>query len=119
MFSIISFFFFNYIFVSLHNRKVQSYKKRKLNKRVVILLNINTWNKHYAFLLSINIELSTRLTGYKKKFIYFVMIKCHFKLTQSTINQVWCVPVGGMVVRQPVSIGGSGSTYLYGLMDHK
>jgi 20S proteasome subunit beta 1 len=34
-------------------------------------------------------------------------------------GQVWTVPVGGMVVHQPMSIGGSGSTYLYGLMDHK
>lgn len=34
-------------------------------------------------------------------------------------GQVWCVPVGGMVVHQAVSIGGSGSSYLYGLMDHK
>ena len=33
-------------------------------------------------------------------------------------GQVWTVPVGGMCVRQPVSIGGSGSTFLYGMMDH-
>ena len=33
-------------------------------------------------------------------------------------GQVWTVPVGGMCVRQPVSIGGSGSTFLYGMMDY-
>ena len=31
---------------------------------------------------------------------------------------MWTVPVGGMCVRQPVSIGGSGSTFLYGMMDY-
>ena len=33
-------------------------------------------------------------------------------------SQVWCVPIGGMCVRQPMTIGGSGSSYLYGMMDH-
>ena len=33
-------------------------------------------------------------------------------------GQVWCIPFGGMYVRQPMCIGGSGSTYLYGMMDH-
>ncbi|XP_061669032.1 proteasome subunit beta type-6 [Syngnathoides biaculeatus] len=32
-------------------------------------------------------------------------------------GQVYCVPIGGMLVRQPVSVGGSGSSYLYGFMD--
>ncbi|XP_062305801.1 proteasome subunit beta type-6-like [Osmerus eperlanus] len=32
-------------------------------------------------------------------------------------GQVYTVPVGGMLVRQPVSVGGSGSTYIYGYMD--
>ncbi|KAM9414410.1 proteasome subunit beta type-6 [Pholidichthys leucotaenia] len=32
-------------------------------------------------------------------------------------GQVYCVPIGGMLVRQPVSVGGSGSTYVYGFMD--
>jgi len=32
-------------------------------------------------------------------------------------GQVYSVPIGGMMVRQPVSIGGSGSTYIYGFMD--
>lgn len=27
------------------------------------------------------------------------------------------MPIGGMLVRQPVSVGGSGSTYIYGFMD--
>uniref|UniRef100_A0A8C6T433 Proteasome 20S subunit beta 6 n=1 Tax=Neogobius melanostomus TaxID=47308 RepID=A0A8C6T433_9GOBI len=33
------------------------------------------------------------------------------------LPQVYCVPIGGMLVRQPVSVGGSGSTYIYGFMD--
>lgn len=32
-------------------------------------------------------------------------------------GQVYSVPLGGMLVRQPVSIGGSGSTYVYGYVD--
>ena len=28
------------------------------------------------------------------------------------------MPIGGMCVRQPMTIGGSGSSYLYGMMDH-
>uniref|UniRef100_A0A3Q2P686 Proteasome 20S subunit beta 6 n=1 Tax=Fundulus heteroclitus TaxID=8078 RepID=A0A3Q2P686_FUNHE len=32
-------------------------------------------------------------------------------------GQVYCVPIGGMLVRQPVAVGGSGSTYVYGFMD--
>merc|ERR1712018_273816 len=32
-------------------------------------------------------------------------------------GQVYSIPIGGMLMRQPVSIGGSGSTYLYGHMD--
>ncbi|CAB1423284.1 unnamed protein product [Pleuronectes platessa] len=32
-------------------------------------------------------------------------------------GQVYCVPIGGMLVRQPLSVGGSGSTYIYGFMD--
>jgi len=32
-------------------------------------------------------------------------------------GSVYCVPIGGMCVRQPMTIGGSGSTYLYGMMD--
>jgi len=38
---------------------------------------------------------------------------------QKKRGEVWCVPIGGMCVRQPMTIGGSGSTYLYGMMDHK
>eukprot|EP00092_Neocalanus_flemingeri_P013359 GFUD01014403.1.p1 GENE.GFUD01014403.1~~GFUD01014403.1.p1 ORF type:complete len:231 (-),score=78.90 GFUD01014403.1:617-1309(-) len=37
---------------------------------------------------------------------------------QTSGGQVWCIPIGGMCVRQPMCIGGSGSTYLYGMMDH-
>ncbi|XP_071945654.1 proteasome subunit beta type-6-like [Antedon mediterranea] len=32
-------------------------------------------------------------------------------------GQVYTVPLGGMMVRQPFSIGGSGSTYIYGHVD--
>lgn len=32
-------------------------------------------------------------------------------------GQVYTVPMGGMIVRQPFSIGGSGSTYIYGYVD--
>jgi 20S proteasome subunit beta 1 len=32
-------------------------------------------------------------------------------------GQVYSVPIGGMCVRQPFSIGGSGSTYVYGYVD--
>ncbi|XP_077294832.1 proteasome beta1 subunit [Arctopsyche grandis] len=32
-------------------------------------------------------------------------------------GQVYSVPVGGMCVRQPCSIGGSGSSYVYGYVD--
>lgn len=32
-------------------------------------------------------------------------------------GQVYSVPIGGMIVRQPVSIGGSGSTFIYGYVD--
>merc|ERR1712002_1398451 len=33
-------------------------------------------------------------------------------------GQVYSVPLGGMVQRQPFSIGGSGSAYVYGHVDH-
>ncbi|XP_045067744.1 proteasome subunit beta type-6-like [Coregonus clupeaformis] len=33
------------------------------------------------------------------------------------VPQVYTVPLGGMLVRQPLSVGGSGSTYIYGYMD--
>ncbi|XP_038061288.1 proteasome subunit beta type-6-like [Patiria miniata] len=32
-------------------------------------------------------------------------------------GQVYSVPIGGMIVRQAVAMGGSGSTYLYGYLD--
>ena len=32
-------------------------------------------------------------------------------------GQVYSIPLGGMLVRQPASIGGSGSTFLYGMLD--
>ncbi|XP_029435962.1 LOW QUALITY PROTEIN: proteasome subunit beta type-6 [Rhinatrema bivittatum] len=32
-------------------------------------------------------------------------------------GQVYTVPIGGMMVRQPFSVGGSGSSYIYGFVD--
>ncbi|KAJ9599163.1 hypothetical protein L9F63_010340 [Diploptera punctata] len=32
-------------------------------------------------------------------------------------GQVYMVPIGGMCVKQPVAVGGSGSTYVYGYVD--
>lgn len=32
-------------------------------------------------------------------------------------GQVYSIPLGGMCVRQPITIGGSGSTYIYGYVD--
>lgn len=32
-------------------------------------------------------------------------------------GQVYSIPLGGMLVRQPFAIGGSGSTYIYGFVD--
>ena len=32
-------------------------------------------------------------------------------------GQVYCIPVGGMLTHQPVTIGGSGSSYIYGFVD--
>lgn len=32
-------------------------------------------------------------------------------------GQVFCIPVGGMLTREPVAIGGSGSSYIYGFID--
>uniref|UniRef100_A0A8C4R173 Proteasome subunit beta n=1 Tax=Eptatretus burgeri TaxID=7764 RepID=A0A8C4R173_EPTBU len=32
-------------------------------------------------------------------------------------GQVYTVPIGGMMVKQPFSVGGSGSTYIYGFVD--
>lgn len=32
-------------------------------------------------------------------------------------GQVYSIPIGGMCVRQKVSIGGSGSSYIYGFVD--
>ncbi|UYV82038.1 PSMB6 [Cordylochernes scorpioides] len=34
-------------------------------------------------------------------------------------GQVYSIPLGGMLVRQPVSIGGSGSSYIYGYVDSR
>ena len=32
-------------------------------------------------------------------------------------GQVYAIPIGGMIVRQAVAIGGSGSSYIYGFVD--
>ncbi len=33
------------------------------------------------------------------------------------VLKVFTIPLGGMLVRQPIAIGGSGSTYVYGYVD--
>ena len=38
-------------------------------------------------------------------------------LVLETIFQVYTIPLGGMLVRQPVAIGSSGSTFVWGYMD--
>lgn len=37
----------------------------------------------------------------------------------AVLLQVYVVALGGMLLRQPVTIGGSGSTYIYGYVDAK
>lgn len=37
----------------------------------------------------------------------------------SILLQVYVVSLGGMLISQPVTIGGSGSTYIYGYVDAK
>ena len=32
-------------------------------------------------------------------------------------GQVYCIPLGGMLTREPVAVGGSGSSYIYGYVD--
>lgn len=32
-------------------------------------------------------------------------------------GQVYCIPLGGMLKREPITIGGSGSSYIYGFVD--
>lgn len=32
-------------------------------------------------------------------------------------GQVYTIPLGGMIVRQPIAIGGSGSTFVWGYVD--
>jgi 20S proteasome subunit beta 1 len=32
-------------------------------------------------------------------------------------GQVYCIPIGGMCIRQPFTVGGSGSIYIYGYLD--
>lgn len=34
-----------------------------------------------------------------------------------SVCQVYSVPIGGMMARQPVAVGGSGSSYIYGFVD--
>lgn len=32
-------------------------------------------------------------------------------------GQIYSIPIGGMCIRQPVGLGGSGSSYIYGYVD--
>jgi len=34
-------------------------------------------------------------------------------------GQVFCIPLGGMLTREPVTIGGSGSSFIYGFVDSR
>ncbi|CAD6253405.1 unnamed protein product [Miscanthus lutarioriparius] len=34
-------------------------------------------------------------------------------------GQIFSVPLGGMILKQPFAVGGSGSSYLYALLDHE
>lgn len=51
------------------------------------------------------------------------LFKAHMDIPVSSLSlfiissQVYTVPMGGMLVRQPVSVGGSGSSYIYGFVD--
>lgn len=36
---------------------------------------------------------------------------------RSLVGQIYSIPIGGMLVRQKVASGGSGSTYIYGYLD--
>lgn len=49
------------------------------------------------------------------------LFKAHTDIPVSSLDsfpsQVYTVPMGGMLVRQPVSVGGSGSSYIYGFVD--
>lgn len=38
-------------------------------------------------------------------------------MSHGTRLQVYRVPIGGMLVKQPIALGGSGSTYLFGYAD--
>ena len=38
---------------------------------------------------------------------------------QLSVFQVYSIPLGGMKIRQKVAIGGSGSTWIYGLVDNQ
>ena len=41
----------------------------------------------------------------------------HYVMYLIRIFQVFSIPLGGMLIRQPFAIGGSGSTYVYGYVD--
>ena len=43
--------------------------------------------------------------------------KCFDNSTIIFLLQVFSIPIGGMCIRMPFSIGGSGSTYIYGYVD--
>lgn len=51
---------------------------------------------------------------------YSLICHCHKNAVlhcHSYIFKVYTIPLGGMIVRQPVAIGGSGSTYVWGHID--
>lgn len=56
-----------------------------------------------------------RTAGHLTLWSTWVHLRC--SKVSLPVCQVYSVPIGGMLVRQPVSVGGSGSSYIYGFMD--
>lgn len=54
------------------------------------------------------------------RFVFFpeqLILSCTSSLSLRSSRQVYSVPLGGMIVRQGVALGGSGSTYMYAYVD--
>ena len=49
--------------------------------------------------------------------MFIFVFSCRMVLLICIGSQVYSVPIGGMCVRMPFTIGGSGSTYIYGYVD--
>jgi len=53
---------------------------------------------------------------YKNSFMAGLIVAGH---DSQQGGQVYCIPLGGTLVRQPWTIGGSGSSFIYGLCDNQ